>query len=164
MSNPYNILDHSIAYSFRNDEGVNYICSFSDVTNHYAPILGAYDIHLIDFSFFPERDTTGVDPRTGETICKLLESQFKDNCCVITFVCDENDGRQKMRQRKFQSWCDRFMPEYELQPINITLETEGGLHYRCAGVLTHPDFPHDQELHDHLISQVAGIVADKNVP
>lgn len=56
------------------------------------------------------------------------------------------------------------MPQYGLQPINITLETEIGPHYRYAGIITHPVFPYDQELHDHLINQVAGIVAEKNTP
>jgi len=162
VSRPYNILEHSNTFSFLNTEGVNYICRFSDVTNHYAPILGAYDIRLVDFDFYPERDAKSADAATGHTICKLIKSQFKDNKHILTYVCDENDGRQKLRQFKFQKWCERYLPDFGLQPINIILETEEGLHYRYAGILTHPDFPYAEEIEHYLINRVKGIVEEKS--
>lgn len=162
MSSPYNILEHSNAFSFRNTEGINYICRFSDVTNYYAPFLGAYDIRLVDFSFYPERDTKEADAATGQTICELIKSQFTDNNYVLTYVCDENDGRQRLRQFKFQKWCERYLPDYGLQAINITLETEEGRYYRYAGILMHPEFPHGEEIEHYLINRVEGIVAEKS--
>jgi hypothetical protein len=49
-----------------------------------------------------------------------------------------------------------------LQTINITLETEEGPHYRYAAILTHPDFPHREEIERYLINYVEGIVAEKS--
>lgn len=123
-----------------------------------------YDIHLVDFSIAADRDSPPADYKTGKIVCDLIKDGFKSNKDILTYVCDETDGRQRQRQFRFQQWCDRHLPDYTLQPINITLETDQGLFNRYAGLLTHPEFPHDEELQHYLIRNVAGIVAEKSNP
>jgi hypothetical protein len=134
------------------------------MTNHYAPILGAYDVQLLDFSFSPDRIIPSVDFSTGETLTQLLRSQFKDSLTVMTYVCDEHDGRQAARQRKFQTWTEKFMPDFNHQPIKMEIETEAGMINRFVGLLTHPDFPYEGALTHHLIAQLGTIVDEKNTP
>lgn len=161
MSSRKRIHHYSESYTFVTDTGINYYCRFNEVTNLYAPILGAYDIKLIDFSFFPDEESPPADYITGNIVCDLIRENFRDNKYVMTYVCDESDGRQKLRQYKFQKWCERYLDDFTFQPINLKIDTDSDPIFRYVGILTHPEFSHEDALEYHLIRNIPGIVADK---
>lgn len=153
-SSPYNITVNEGIYSFVTDEKLAYACQFLDITPMLSPVVGVYDIQVLDFEF----TTSGKqkhDPRVGETIRGLMRDAFEDNRRAVIFMCDNSDNRAKARHKLFKSWA--VDPDF----IRDDLEVEAGEQVIIGSLLTHKTFPDRPVLEREVIEPIKGFAIQK---
>lgn len=152
-----------IITSAHSPNGVDYALTFEDVTNEYAPVLGGYYIKLIEFGFFPLQKVAR-DPGIGPIIAGELRREMNDPNKVISYVCDEIDGKQQKRRILFNRWMDQYMDDFVFQEINPTITTDHGILKPYIGLIMRQDFEHEAALVYHVTQSAPGVIRNKNRP
>ena len=141
-------------YTFVTDNKLAYACQFLDVTHMLSPIVGVYDIQVLDFEFTTDGKQKH-DPRVGATIKELMRDAFSDNKRAILFLCDNSDNRAKVRHKLFKQWADD--PEFHRDNLEIEAEEQVLL----GSLLTHKSFPYRDVLEKDVIEPVKGFAIQK---
>ena len=154
-------------YYFATAAGVLYFCGALDKTASLPPMLGIYDIQVLEFEFFPFL-LDGVeqgepDERIAPTIIAALRRVFITSEVVVFFLCDATDRKHRGRQRLFRNWHAAYMgKDFTRLPVELTIETERGDIQQVFGcILFRADFPHGDVLQRELINKVAEIFGEK---
>jgi hypothetical protein len=156
-------------YYFATSGGVIYFCKFVDRTPFLSPLLGIYDVQVLEFEFYPYlpdgvEQQKGMDERIPITITHLLREAFSSPLIVVVYMCDAADGKHHGRHKLFKSWHITYMStEIDRIPIEFNILSEKGeildKAYGCT-LLRH-DFPHMDVLQKELISEAVGIISEK---
>lgn len=155
-SNPYQVHINEGSYTFVTDQNLAYACDFLDVTHMLPPVVGIYDIQVLDFEFdIHPRDKAKHDPRVGDTIRGLIGEAFEDNKRAVIFMCDNSDNRARARHKLFKKWSD------DGDFVRDDLEIEAGEHVLVGSVLTRKDFPHRSVLESDVIEPIKGFAVQK---
>lgn len=69
------------------------------------------------------------DYRVGQTICAIINEYLLQNPHeIITYVCEDNDNRAKVRQQTFVRWGDQYNSERH-KMITQDINTPNGTYY-----------------------------------
>ncbi len=154
--NPYNIHLNEGIYSFVTDQKLAYGCQFLDVTPMLSPIVGVYDIQVMDFEFdVHPRTKAKHDPRVGDTIRNLMQDVFEENKRAVIFMCDNSDNRAKARHKLFKKWSDD--PNFHRDDLAV----EAGDQVLLGSLLTRKDFPYRFVLETEVIEPIKGFAMAK---
>jgi len=107
-------------YNYKLIEGINYpLFSFKTNFNHIyqvsfnAPTLVSKDItvYYISVDCLDPGDKV-KDILVGETVHCIISDFISENShCIFSYVCEDQDGKELLRQRKFNGWyllhCDK---------------------------------------------------------
>lgn len=153
---PYKLHINEGAYSFVSDQQLTYICHFLDVTHMLSPVVGIYDIEVLDFEFdvFP-RTKAKHDPRVAATIKTLMLDAFADNKRAILYLCDNSDNKAKSRYKVFNQWADD--PAFNRD----NLEVVSGDKVLLGSLITRKDFPYRSVLENDVIEPIKGFAITK---
>jgi hypothetical protein len=158
---PYEISQGDGFSHFQTDHKLTYVFRFNDLTQRLPPMLGIYDIQVFDFEFFPYDPEPEVkkphDPRVSSTLLDAVRRFFENECNVLIYLCDANDGRPRERQALFSRWYGNIsdIADHELVTIAIGNEKVYG------GVFTRTDFPYPEVLRVELVDKAGGFILEK---
>lgn len=111
MSLSYNLIKSAAkgAFEFSTDKGINYLIYLKHVEyyieNINIPILNKNTLEL-RFGAISKRKASN-DIKVKNTVLKFITLFFSQNQdCVLFYVCDNKDKKQKSMERLFIKWFD----------------------------------------------------------
>jgi Family of unknown function (DUF6169) len=97
---------NAYTYSFITENGIEYYCSFVSYAEYFqkhpavAPQFFAFNLELRDKKAKPQ----GNDIRIADTVVTIVGNFLEAQNNAVVYVCDNSDGREAVRARKFKSW------------------------------------------------------------
>ena len=98
-------------YEFNTENDIDYLCSFLSFSEYFA---NRPDIAPYFFSFnlgLKEKNAKlprGTDKRIADTVITIVGDFLNSKINAVVYVCDNSDGREAARSRKFLSWFDYY--------------------------------------------------------
>jgi hypothetical protein len=128
---PYKFTIHSPDYySFVTATGVEYICYFTPYGEYFKNYPAAISSKFYSFNLEladKKNKPKGVDKRIADTVITIVGDYLASKTNAVVYVCDNSDGRQAARARKFLSWFDYFdHPSNKIVKVTSNF-TVGGL-------------------------------------
>lgn len=128
---------NAFTYSFVTEKGVEYYCSFVSYAEYFqnhpkiAQGFFAFNLELRDKNVRPR----GIDKRIADTVITIVGDFLEGRNNAVVYVCDNSDGKEAVRARKFKSWFEYYdHPSSQIIQINDCLHVGGILLY-CALLL-----------------------------
>jgi hypothetical protein len=107
---PYEVNSQGKIYKFTTDNGIFYNVSFSDGSFYFTniePHIPVYEL-AIKFISLGDHFSPPQDRRAEITIIAIIQSFLSDHTNSIIYTCDNIDERHHARNRKFNSWFNRY--------------------------------------------------------
>jgi hypothetical protein len=136
-------------YSFTTDSGVEYICYFTPYSEYFqnhpgvAPYIFAFNLELKD----KKAKTKGIDKRIADTVITIAGDFLEARNNAMVYVCDNWDGRELARARKFKSWFD-YYTHSSSKIIQISTSFEAGGMMIHSAMLIHKKNKRKKEFTD----------------
>lgn len=135
-------------YEFNTSADIEYLCSFLSYTEYFP---SRPDIASYFFSFNLElkdkkaKLARGTDKRIADTVITIVGDFLESKINAVVYVCDNSDGREVARSRKFLSWFNYYEhPSSKIIQVSNDFQA-GGLHiYTC--LLVHKKNKHLSEM------------------
>ena len=116
-------------YSFLTSSGVEYLCYFTPYAEYFkkypADISSrfyAFNLELTNKKLKPK----GIDKRIADTIIIIVGDFLNAQINAVVYVCDNSDGREAARSRKFLSWFDYYEhPSSKIIQVSNNFEAGG---------------------------------------
>lgn len=122
-------------YSFTTVKGIEYICLFLSYAEYFgnypdvAPYFFSFNLELKDKSLKPP---AGVDKKIADTVVKIVGDFLTSRINAVVYVCDNSDGKEAARSRKFVSWFDFYQhPSYDITQVSNNVNIGGTFLYTC---------------------------------
>lgn len=99
-------------YSFTTASGDEYQCYFLSYADYFAsqpdiaPNFFSFNLKLISNDGKPVRK--GTDKRIADTVITIVGNFLASKSNAVVYVCDNSDGKERARARKFLSWFDYY--------------------------------------------------------
>lgn len=128
---PYKITTYSPDYySFITDAGIEYICYFTPYSEYFKNYPASISSQFYSFNLElsnKEIKPKGIDKRIGDTVVTIVGDYLASKINAVVYVCDNSDGREAVRSRKFLSWFDYYdHPSNKIVKVTSNF-TVGGL-------------------------------------
>jgi Family of unknown function (DUF6169) len=94
-------------YGFITSKGIEYYCSFLSYAAYFsnqpdiAPYFFSFNLELKDKKIKPP---AGTDKQIADTAITIVGDFLASKSNAVVYVCDNSDGREAVRARKFLSW------------------------------------------------------------
>lgn len=109
---PYPLLKvDEFTYSFITDLGLEYLCSFLSYDEYFpnhpeiAPRFYSFNL---DIKFKSKKLSNGSDNRIAATVISIVSGFLKSKINAVVYVCDNSDGKEAVRAKKFLSWFNYY--------------------------------------------------------
>jgi hypothetical protein len=130
---------NAYTYSFVTENGIEYYCSFISYAEYFpthpsvAPHIFAFNLALRDKKAKPK----GVDRRIADTVIMIVGNFLEAQNNAVVYVCDNSDGREAARYRKFKSWFAYYdHPSHHIYQLTQSFEA-GGMTIHSAMLIHH---------------------------
>jgi Family of unknown function (DUF6169) len=117
-------------YSFITEKGIEYRCIFISYAEYFpnhpdiAPNFFSFNLELKDPKAKLPR---GTDKRIADTVISIVGDFLATQTNAVVYVCDNSDGKEAARNRKFLSWFDYYdHPSSKIVQVTSNF-TVGGL-------------------------------------
>lgn len=115
-------------YAFTTVSGDIYECYFLPYGEYFpyhldiAPFIFGFNLHLLSKPL----QNKGVDKRIADTVIMIVGGFLEAQNNAMIYVCDNSDGKEKARARKFKSWFDYYAhPSHQITRITQSFEVGG---------------------------------------
>ncbi len=123
---PYRfIIFKPLYYSFVTTSGIEYNCYFTPYAEYFKKYpttisskFYAFNLELSDKKFKPK----GTGKRIADTVISIVGDFLNSQINAVVYICDNSDGREAARAKKFLSWYD-----YYSHPSHQILQVSGDL-------------------------------------
>ena len=120
--------------------------------------------HVYEFSIIVADNPTDTNPafddRTSPTIAAIFTAFYeRSNELIIIYICDSSDGRQLIRQRKFNYWFYFFVQE-DFVKYDDTIHDIGGESYPVTIILKEQN-PYKIQIISDFITAISGYNSEK---
>lgn len=129
-----------LTFLFTTDAGDEYQCYFISYAEYFAsqPDIASnffsFNLKLVSNEGKPVRK--GTDKRIADTIITIVGDFLDLKANAVVYVCDNSDGREAARSRKFLSWFDYYdHPSSKIVKVTSNF-TVGGL-FIYSSLLVH---------------------------
>jgi hypothetical protein len=101
-----------LTFLFTTQAGDEYQCYFLSYADYFAsqpdiaPNFFSFNLKLISNEGVPIRK--GTDKRVADTVITIVGDFLSSKSNAVVYVCDNSDGKEKARSRKFLSWFDYY--------------------------------------------------------
>jgi hypothetical protein len=122
---PYEFVYQEDQYFFETNNGIKYRIEIKDGSSYFIdfkPFLSVFELS-IDLDNDVVDSSAPYDSRTESTIIHILLDFFTNHSNCLIYVCDSADGRHYGRNRKFNSWFNKFN-DGTLEKHDINFEVE----------------------------------------
>jgi Family of unknown function (DUF6169) len=112
-------------YGFVTSKGIEYYCSFISYAEYFsnqpeiAPCFFSFNLELKDKK---AKLPKGTDKQIVDTVITIVGDFLLSKTNAVVYVCDNSDGREAVRARKFLSWYS-----YEEHPSHKIIKVSGDL-------------------------------------
>jgi hypothetical protein len=112
-------------YAFNTSKGIEYNCSFVTYAEYFpnhpkvAPYFFAFNLEQRDKKI---KLPSGTDKQIADTIITIVGDFLNSEINAVVYICDNSDGREAIRARKFLSWYN-----YEEHPSHKIIKVSGDL-------------------------------------
>jgi hypothetical protein len=118
------------AYSFQTNAGHNYLITFKP-TPYLFEFNPEFANDTFEFSIvLAENETHKIvaqDVATSVTIAEIVNDFYSNYEGYITiYICDSSDGKQHIRNRKFNSWFNYFKGTEYIKIDKAFIDSDGG--------------------------------------
>ena len=135
-------------YSFVTDSGIEYTCYFSPYAEYfksYPAVISskffAFNLELVD----KKKKISGTDKRIADTIIIIVGDFLNSKINAVVYICDNSDGREAARARKFLSWY-RFYEHPSHKIIKVSGNLDAGDIILHTALLVHKNNKLKKEL------------------
>lgn len=105
--------------SFETDGGAVFRVGFvEDNTLSIPDVYQFYILNVWDVKSY-------CDPNLRKTIFSILEVFFGNRDCVLLYICDTSDGKQRLRDRLFKIWFGLYEGDFLLERLSEIVDVEG---------------------------------------
>jgi Family of unknown function (DUF6169) len=125
-------------YSFITEKSIEYRCIFISYAEYFpnhpdiAPNIFSFNLELKD----PKTKLPkGSDKRIADTVISVVGDFLASKTNAVVYVCDNSDGKEAVRARKFLSWFN-YIDYPEIIQINNNFKV-GGLFIYSAMLIHH---------------------------
>jgi hypothetical protein len=122
-------------YGFKTSKGIEYRCSFLSYAEYFTdqPNVAPY---FFSFNFEikkrPPKLPAGTDKRVADTVVSIVGDFLASKINAVVYVCDNSDGKEASRSRKFISWFDYYEhPSSEIIQVSNNFKAGGMVLYSC---------------------------------
>lgn len=119
-----------LTFLFSTDAGDEYQCYFISYADYFAshpdiaPNFFSFNLKLISNKGKPLRK--GVDKRIADTVIKIVGDFLASKTNAVVYLCDNLDGKEAARSRKFLSWFDYYEhPSSDIIQVNSNFNAGG---------------------------------------
>lgn len=116
---PYPLLRiDDFTYNFTTDSGLEYRCYFLSYAEYfpiYPEIASRFYSFNLDLKSKSRKLFTGTDNRIAATVIAIVSGFLESKINAVIYVCDNSDGKEAVRAKKFLSWFNYF--EYTSEKI-----------------------------------------------
>ena len=116
-------------YEFNTENGLEYLCSFLSFSEYFAirpdiaPYFFSFNLELKDKK---AKLPHGIDKRIADTVITIVGDFLNSQINAVVYVCDNSDGREAARSRKFLSWFDYYEhPSSKIIQVSNNFEAGG---------------------------------------
>jgi hypothetical protein len=101
-----------LTFLFTTQAGDEYQCYFISYADYFAsqpdiaPNFFSFNLTLISNEGEPIRK--GTDKRVADTVITIVGDFLSSKSNAVVYVCDNSDGKERARSRKFLSWFDYY--------------------------------------------------------
>ena len=98
-------------YGFVTSKGIEYYCSFISYAEYFsnqpeiAPYFFSFNLELKDKK---TKLPSWTDKQIADTVITIVGDFLLSKTNAVVYVCDNLDGREIARSKKFLSWFDYF--------------------------------------------------------
>lgn len=117
-------------YSFTTDAGDEYQCFFISYADYFAskpdiaPHFFSFNLKLISNDGNPIRK--GTDKRIADTVITIVGDFLNSKINAVVYVCDNSDGKEAVRARKFLSWYQFYEhPSHKIIKVSGDFDAGG---------------------------------------
>ncbi len=114
-----------LSYRFITNAGIEYVCSFvtyAEYFKEHPPTISskfyAFNLDLVN----KKLKSKGTDKRIADTVISIVGDFLNSQINAVVYICDNSDGREVARAKKFLSWYD-----YYSHPSHQILQVTGDL-------------------------------------
>ncbi len=134
---------------FTTDNSVNYTVEFVQNISNFDALLLVFEI-VISFDASKTILNPPLDKRVEITLIEILQDFFSNNNYSVVYVCDISDNRHHSRNRKFNSWYNKYKtPEIEKHDSDFVFKRKEIL----TSLLIHQNNPFKKIIIDLFLSQ-----------
>lgn len=116
-------------YSFVTAENVEYICYFTPYSEYFknypssiSSKFYSFNLELANKKYKPK----GIDKRIADTVITIVGNYLSTKTNAVVYVCDNSDGKEKARSRKFLSWFEYYdHPSNKIVQVNSNISIGG---------------------------------------
>jgi len=116
---PYPLLKiDDFTYNFKTGLGLEYSCSFLSYAEYfpnYPEIAHRFYSFNLNLKSPPKKRFAGTDNRIEATVISIVSGFLESKVNAVVYVCDNSDGKEAARAKKFVSWFNYF--EYTSEKI-----------------------------------------------
>jgi Family of unknown function (DUF6169) len=120
-----------LTFLFTTEAGDEYQCYFISYADYFAsqpdiaPNFFSFNLKLISNDGTPVRK--GTDKRIADTVITIVGDFLGSKSNAVVYVCDNSDGKERARSRKFLSWFEYYdHPSSKIVQVTSNF-TVGGL-------------------------------------
>ncbi|MBX9784922.1 MAG: hypothetical protein K2X48_16650 [Chitinophagaceae bacterium] len=97
-------------FEFTTTAGISYACFFISYADYFKDFKEVADsIYSVNLEVLGKnKHNVALDERTGLTIVEILKSFLSKLEEAVVYVCDNSDGRELLRKRKFDIWFRKY--------------------------------------------------------
>lgn len=131
---PYRIQKiDELTYGFTTDKGIEYFCSFVSYADYFpnhpdlAPYFFSFNLELRNKKI---KLPKGTDIRIADTVVKIVGDFLASKTNAVVYVCDNSDGKEAVRSRKFLSWFEYYNhPSSDILQVSTNIKIHSLLLY-----------------------------------
>jgi hypothetical protein len=115
-------------FSFVTDSNIEYICYFSSYSEYFKDYPTVISSKIFAFNLEPvdkKKKISGTDKRIADTVVTIVGDFLNSKINAVVYVCDNSDGRESARARKFLSWY-RFYEHPSHKIIKVSGDLDAG--------------------------------------
>jgi hypothetical protein len=126
-------------YGFTTDKDIGYRCSFLSYAEYFPnhpDIATAFYSFNLDLQGKPTKLPRGTDKRIADTVISIVGRFLESRVNAVVYVCDNSDGKEAVRAKKFLSWFNYFEhPSGKIVQVSNNFKAGGMLIY--SSLLVH---------------------------
>jgi Family of unknown function (DUF6169) len=151
------------AFSFETVHKVTY-----EVTFKSSPYIFSEDSDFAQYTFEfsivlvnnPSEKNPPPDAKIGPTIAAIFTDFYENSPRTIAiYICDSSDGRQLLRQRKFNDWFNYYKGQRFLK-LDAEFKETNGTQYPVSLIIKY-NHPYRVQILDEFLNVVYGYNAGK---